>query len=49
MPWELKALPSDDSESLETIGQVRAKLLAAVPEIELGRDMSGPEKDETTP
>jgi hypothetical protein len=44
MPWELQALPSDDSGSLGSIEQVQAKLRAAVPEIELGRDASGLEK-----
>lgn len=44
MPWELRALPSDNRGSLGTVEQVQAKLRAAVPEIELGRDASGAEK-----
>ena len=44
MPWELQALPSDDSGSLGTVEHVQAKLRAALPEIELGRDVSGLEK-----
>ncbi len=33
MPWELQALPSDDSGSLGTVEHVQAKLRAALPEI----------------
>jgi hypothetical protein len=44
MPWELRALPADDSGSLGTVERVQGKLRAAVPEIELYRDASGTEK-----
>ena len=44
MPWELQALPSDDSGSLGSIERVQAELRVAVPEIELARDVSGREK-----
>ena len=44
MPWELQALPCDDSGPLGTVEHVQAKLRAAVPEIELFRDASGLEK-----
>ena len=44
MPWELRAVPSDDSASLGTIEHVQAKLRAAVPEIVLSRDATGVEK-----
>ena len=44
MPWELQAIPSDDSNSLGTVEQVQATLRAVVPGIELGRDASGAEK-----
>lgn len=44
MPWELNAIPFDDTASLGTVEQVQAKLRAAVPEIELFRDASGLEK-----
>ena len=44
MPWELRALPSDDGQSLGTVEHVQAKLRAALPEIELFRDASGSEK-----
>ena len=44
MPWELQAIPSDDSESLGSVEHVQAELRAAAPEIELFRDASGLEK-----
>lgn len=44
MPWDLQALPSDDSASLGTVEHVQAKLRAALPEIELFREASGSEK-----
>ena len=44
MPWELQATPSDSSSSLGSVEHVQSQLLAAVPNIELFRDASGPEK-----
>jgi len=44
MAWELQVLAAGGGGSLGTVDQVRAKLRAAVPGIELGREAGGAEK-----